>query len=112
VPRDAEQALLEHLAHLKRAVGEGVGAAPDLGALRKVIGDMFASVQFVRLGEVPSCEVPVTDDVVPVSTDYWMLLVLRASAVDRETLRPIGQAMPVPTWQSYPPGFLARYCWW
>jgi site-specific DNA recombinase len=45
---DAEHALLDHLAALKKAVTAGVGAAPDLAALRNVIGQIFESVQLVR----------------------------------------------------------------
>ena len=37
---DTEQALLTHLAELK--LGEGVGAAADIHALRNVIGNLFA----------------------------------------------------------------------
>jgi len=43
---------------------------------------------------------------------YWLMLVLCALAVDNDTLKPIGQATPVPPNPQYPPGFLARYCWW
>jgi hypothetical protein len=43
---------------------------------------------------------------------YRLLLVLRVSAVDAETLRPIGQAMPVEWFGQYPPGFFCKYCWW
>ena len=28
------------------------------------------------------------------------------------TPTPIGHATPVAVWQSYPFGFLAKYCWW
>jgi DNA invertase Pin-like site-specific DNA recombinase len=125
---DAEQALLDHLARLKRAVGEGVGAAPDLHALRNTIGDLFESVTLVSSGAWPhdpgAGVIPWHDDV-PIVTEpghgqnskegagrYWLLLSLRSSVVDPETLRPIGQAIPVPDVQSYPDTFLARYCWW
>jgi hypothetical protein len=43
---------------------------------------------------------------------YWLLLEIRSSADDRETLKPTGHATPVPPSPQYPPGFLARYCWW
>jgi site-specific DNA recombinase len=119
VPGDAEQALLDHLARLKRAVGEGVGAAPDLHALRNTIGDLFESVTLVRSGTWPQ---DVGDGMIPWHHDvpavadgpvrYWLLLSLRSSVVDSETLRPIGQAIPVPVKQSYPDTLLARYCWW
>jgi DNA invertase Pin-like site-specific DNA recombinase len=116
IPGDGEQALLEHLAALKKAVATGAGAAPDLHALRNVIGQMFERVQLVRSGEVPDCDVPMTDDAVPVSADYWLLLVLRPSAVDSGTFKPIGQEMPVGSMLQYPPSdtkpFFARYCWW
>jgi site-specific DNA recombinase len=120
VPGDAEQALLDHLAALKRAVGEGVGAAPDLHALRNTIGDLFESIRLVRSGRLPVGDLgegftPIDGDV-PAVTDgqerYWLLLSLRWSAVDRETFSPIGQAIPVPPEQSYPFTFFARYCWW
>jgi hypothetical protein len=101
-----------------------VTQAPDLGALRNVIGDLFEAVRLFRSddgaagvsqrmggGFIPWHH----DDMPGFDADdqgYWLLLELRASMVDAETLRPTGQAIPVPSWQSYPPGFLARYCWW
>jgi site-specific DNA recombinase len=119
VPGDAEKALLDHLAALKQAVSGGVGSAPDLHALRNVIAELFESIQLVRSGEWPQITgdgmVPWHDDVPAVEDGgerYWLLLKLRLSSVDADTLKPIGQAMPVPVAQSYPSGFLARYCWW
>jgi len=119
VPGDAEQALLDHLASLKRAVSGGVGSAPNLHALRNIIAEMFLRIELVRSGEAPRGGVPMADDISGVDGDaagedsgYWLHLALRPSMVDQRTWRPIGQAMPVPVWQSYPPGFLARYCWW
>ena len=46
---DAEQALLAHLATVKEAVADGIGRAPDLNALRNVIGQLFESIELVRL---------------------------------------------------------------
>jgi len=123
VPGDAEQALLDHLARLKRAVGEGVGAAPDVGAIRNVIRDLFAAVRLVRSDasladfsrRVGEGFVPFEDELGAVELDdqrYWLLLEVAWSAVDADTFKPIGQAMPVPWSGQYPPGFLARYCWW
>ena len=115
---DAEQAVLDYLANLKRAVGDGVGEAPDLHAQRNVIGQMFESIKLVRQGEWPQVGegfIPWHDDVPAVRDGgdrYWLLLELCSVAVDEGTLRPIGHAMPVPAKQSYPPTFLARYCWW
>jgi site-specific DNA recombinase len=115
---DAEQILLDHLAALKRAVATGADAAHDLAALRNVIGQMFESVSLTAWdegialafgdGAGPSARprVPVT------GRGYWLLPKLRWSAVDADTFRPIGQEIPVPEWQSYPHGFLCRYCWW
>ncbi len=120
VPGDAEQTLLDHLATLKRAVGEGVGSAPDLHALRNTIGDLFESIGLVRSGRLPVGDlgngfIPFDGDV-PAVTDgherYWLLLALRWSAVDTDTFKPIGQEIPSPPEQSYPDTFLARYCWW
>jgi len=121
VPGDAEAELLAHLADLKRVVASGAGQAPDLRALRTVIGDLFAEVQLVRSGEFPQGDIA-DDGMIPWHHDvpalsdcedrYWLLLVLRSAAVDAETLRPMGQAIPVPWSGQYPPGFLARYCWW
>jgi hypothetical protein len=73
-----------------------------------VIGDLFEGVYLVRAGEgVGSIAERVGDrgvipwhDDVPAGEDgeerYWLLLVLRSSAIDAETLRPTGQAIPVP----------------
>jgi hypothetical protein len=88
LPGDAEQALLDHLAELERAVGDGVGAAPDLHALRNVIRDMFEAVHLVGSGEgvvavsqrVGAGFIPWHDDVPTLSDGqdgYWLLLELR-----------------------------------
>src|SRR5205085_8830648 len=50
---DAEQALLDLLAALKQAVRDGLDAAPDLPALRNVIGQLFESVELVAAGSFP-----------------------------------------------------------
>jgi hypothetical protein len=123
-PPDAEQAVLDHLARFKRAVGEGVGAAPDLLAQRNVIGDLFESVTLVRSGTWPQGVgegfIPWHHDT-PTVTDgperYWLLFVLRWSAVDRDTFEPTGQAIPVGCNPQYPPSteaetFFSRYLWW
>jgi site-specific DNA recombinase len=124
LPGDAEQALLAHLAELKKAVGEGIGSAPDLHALRNVIGELFESIRLVRSGRLPVGDlgdgfIPWHDDVPTVNDGkarYWLLLALRWSVVDTETFKPIGQEMPVGSALQYPPSdakpFFARYCWW
>lgn len=48
VSTDAEQQLLDLLAAIKRAVADGVGRAPNLNALRNVIGQLFESVELVQ----------------------------------------------------------------
>lgn len=120
-----------HLATLKRAVGEGIGDAPDLHALRNVIAELFEEVQLVddmgwprldRLQQHPSKSaiLALTGEHPDVKGGYWLLPVLRGSAIDdltwepesREMPIPTGHATPVPAWQSYPPTFFARYCWW
>ena len=50
---DAEQQLLEHLAAVRRAVADGAGDAPDLDALRNVIGQMFEAVVLIRACDFP-----------------------------------------------------------
>jgi site-specific DNA recombinase len=94
---DAEQALLDHLARLKQAVSRGVGAAPDLHALRNLIADMFESITLARSGTWPNLSgqgvEPWWEDDVPTVTDgrerYWLFLMLRSWAVDTHTLEPI-----------------------
>jgi hypothetical protein len=116
VPGDAEQALLDHLAALKQAVSGGIDSAPDLHALRNIIAELFERIELVRSGDLLNGDVPMADDAVGVSADYWLHLVLRPSAVNQGTWRPvprempvpIGQATPVPVAQSYPPGFLSE----
>jgi Recombinase zinc beta ribbon domain len=116
---DAEQVLLDYLATIKEAVTAGVDAAPDLPALRNVIGQLFARVELIRSGEFGTdaniterfinCELP------PPTVDdggYWLLPTLRWSAVDTDTFKPIGQEMPVLWSGQYPHGFFCRYCWW
>lgn len=94
--------------------------APNLGAQRNVIRQMFESVQLVRSATFPRGPAPkgINEQWAEpkwLEADgerYWLLLSLRPSAVDMATFKPIGQAIPVPEWQSYPQGFLCRYCWW
>jgi DNA invertase Pin-like site-specific DNA recombinase len=149
---DAEAQLLTHLATLKRAVTDGVTAAPDLPALRNILYDVFESIVLVssksigaqfdaishargvidQVGEAPRLESG--------EQRYWLCLGMRRSAIDPsdlleplpvelpsptydstgsapslmpvETPSPIGQDTPVEWSGQYPPGFLARYCWW
>jgi len=123
---DAEQVLLDHLAALKRAVTAQAGAAPDLAALRNVIGQMFEAVQLVAW-EDGSHPLYGHDDLanasprprLAVKADgqrYWLFPKLRWSAVDTGTFKPTGQEIPVGSIPQYPPSvpnpFLCRYCWW
>jgi hypothetical protein len=126
VATDAEEVLLDHLAKLKRAVAEGVEEAPDLDALRNVIGEMFEAVHVIRhpgfgsgrgrTGVVPNVPGP-DPQVKDGAAAYWLWLTLRSSAVDMATFKPVGQEMPVGCKPQYPrPGdpdsTLCRYCWW
>jgi site-specific DNA recombinase len=112
VPGDAEQVVLDHLARLKRAVGEDLEAAPDLSAIRNVIGDLFEQVELVESDDGSHLLLPLLR-VERLGDERWDFEGAgRRQSLPVETLRPIGQATPVPSWQSYPPGFLARYCWW
>jgi DNA invertase Pin-like site-specific DNA recombinase len=115
VSTDAEGVLLQHLATLKRAVGEGVGAAPNLAALRNVIRDLFAEVEFAGNGDGTYVLMPLLR-VEQLADGRWDF----ESAGRRQPLslaaddtpNPIGHATPVPWSGQYPPGFFARYCWW
>jgi hypothetical protein len=123
---DGEQLLLAQLAAVKRAVADGAAGAPDLDALRNLIGQMFESVALVRgfdFARTPATDrrgfVPFESDVgEPPSVDgdegLYMVPVLRWSAVDRGTFSPIGQEMPVGCSPQYPDPktFFSRYCWW
>jgi len=119
LPGDAEQALLDHLAALKQAVGEGIGAAPDLHALRNVIGDLFASIDLARNDDgsyllLPSLRVGQLGDG---RWDFESAGRRQELPVGAETPSPAGQAIPVGCNPQYPPipdadTFLARYCWW
>jgi site-specific DNA recombinase len=121
---DAEQALLDYLADLKRATAAGAGAAPDLNALRNVIHRMFESIKLepwdegIALAYGDASGPPLMVSRVPVGEGrrYWLIPTLRSSAVEAGTLRPIGQEMPVPPSPQYPTipsdNFLCRYCWW
>jgi hypothetical protein len=110
---DAETMLLDLLARLKRAVGEGVGAAPDLHALRNVIGQLFASIDLVLNDDgsyllLPWLRVERLDDG---RWDYEAAGRRQALPVGgAETLSPTGQETPSPPEQSYPPTFFSRYC--
>jgi site-specific DNA recombinase len=122
---DAEQALLDHLAQLKRAAATTTGQAPDLSALRNVLGDLFDRVQLVKGDDLSPLATYDGDGLAPLDElpragdGYSLVPIVRGSALDaelepvpREMPTPIGQATPVPVAQSYPPGFFARYCWW
>jgi DNA invertase Pin-like site-specific DNA recombinase len=111
---DAEAVLLDLLGRLKRAVGEGIGAAPDLHALRNMLGQMFVSVDLVRNDGsyllLPTLRVERLDGR---RWDYEAAGRRQPLPVgDAGTLRPTGQETPSPPEQSYPPTFFARYCWW
>ena len=129
VSTDAEQQLLDLLAAIKRAVADGVGRAPNLNALRNVIGQMFESVVLARTDEPPLLRPldpgAMTDPgILPQCGGYELWPVLRGASVDASTWEPLRREMPVPTGQltpvgsieQYPPSdtnpFFARYCWW
>ena len=130
---DPEGELLEALARLKAAVATGVDAAPNLPALRNTLDDLFESIVLIRsdkppwdalsraagrgvldqVGEAPGLESE--------GKSYWLCLSFRQSAMDPSELleplpveipSPMGQETPVEWFGQYPPGFLARYCWW
>jgi hypothetical protein len=115
VAGDAEQALLDRLATLKQAVGEGVGAAPDTAALRNIIGDLFERVELIRSGSfgvdfdgggliAQPHDVPTPD----AEDRYWLMLVLRDSVVKPDALEPAQAVLsaddgtPNPTGQDTP----------
>ncbi len=79
VPDDAEQLLLDHLARLRKAV---VGA-PDLHALRNVIGDIFESVTLVR-GDDPRWEQELRAGAGVKANTYWLVPKLRPGLIDWE----------------------------
>lgn len=100
---DAEQLLLEHLAAVKRAVVDGAGDAPDLNALRNVIGQMFESVVLMTGFGPPHADSGVENGFWEVEANvgelagkdgYWLLPVLKWSAVDKGTF--IRQEIAVP----------------
>jgi DNA invertase Pin-like site-specific DNA recombinase len=115
VSTDAEGVLLQHLATLKRAVGEGVGAAPNLAAMRNVIRDLFAEVEFAGNGDGTYVLMPLlrVEQLADGRWDFETAGRRQAlSLAADDTPKPIGQATPVPWSGQYPPGFFARYCWW
>jgi hypothetical protein len=115
VSTDAEAVLLQHLATLKRAVGDGVGAAPNLAAMRNVIRDLFAEVQFARNGDGTYVLMPLLR-VEQLTDRRWDFETAGRrqplSLADDGTPKPIGHETPVLWFGQYPPGFFARYCWW
>lgn len=115
--RDAEEMLRRHVAVVQAAVSEGVHGA-NLDALRTVIGQMFRSIALMRGFCFPAGGVAsggfIDSDVGPdVGDGYWLMPVLRWSAVDDGTFRPVRQELPQPmTLPSDNHGFFSRYCWW
>lgn len=94
-----------------QAVGEGVGAVPNLDVVRNVIGDLFAEVALIHAGDGDLIH-PVVRVKRP-GEGRWnydgaggpqVLAVGRA-----ETPSPIGQETPVEWSGQYPPGFLGAY---
>jgi hypothetical protein len=96
------------------------GVAPDLEALRNVIGDLFELVRLVHGDDLSPLRDYKGDGIAPLDAlpsagdGYWLVPVLRGLALDaelepvpREMPTPIGHAMPVLWSGEYPPGFLA-----
>jgi DNA invertase Pin-like site-specific DNA recombinase len=92
-PGDAQQRLLDYLAQLKRTVG----AAPDLPALRNVIGQVFERVQLVRRDDVWAG--PGT----PVGDRYLLVPLVRGEFVDYEDREVTRPELPVPPLWLQPP---------
>jgi hypothetical protein len=121
---DAEQHLLDQLATIKRAVADGVGRAPNLNALRNVIGQLFESVELVEwtasgdphafadFCEAWDAVAGFGRGVFDANGGPTYVLLPRL----RSTPSPTGQLMPVGSIEQYPPSdanpFFARYCWW
>ena len=116
---DAEQLLLEHLAAVRRAVADGAGDAPDLDALRNLIGQMFDRVVLMTLaghvdglGYMVSAKAP--NGLIPFEADvgevlgvdgddgYYLLPVLAWSDVDRATFARSRQELPITDLQTSP----------
>jgi site-specific DNA recombinase len=98
VPDDAEQTLLDHLAALKKAVGDGVADAPDLHALRNVIADMFESITLVR-GDDTRWEEDLRGGAglkLSTGNTYWMVPKLRSGRLDWEAGGVVRRELDVP----------------
>jgi site-specific DNA recombinase len=126
VSGDAEQQFLDKLATLKRDVADDVSRAPNLNAMRNVIGQLFESVELAEWkGTDPDpdaaadlCEaltavgLPTPKPVLDANGGATYVLLPRL----RSTPSPTGQLTPVGSIEQYPPSdtnpFLARYCWW
>jgi site-specific DNA recombinase len=94
---DAEQALLDHLTALKQAVSAGVGGAPDLLALRNVIGDTFESVTLVR-GDDPRWSEELRGGAgLKLPGTYWLVTKLKPGLIDWEAGGIVRQELPVAT---------------
>jgi DNA invertase Pin-like site-specific DNA recombinase len=116
---DAEQKLLDHLSALKAAVASGMGEAPNLHALRNVIAELFTSFDLIAPARErdPYVLLPAYRIAGPGRFDVvgpQPLPVTERGPIDspRTVTSPTGHDTPNPPEQSYPPGFLARYCWW
>ena len=138
VSSGAEQQLLEHMNAIKRAVADGVSRAPNLNALRNVIGQLFESVELVEWQWTTDSHdtdeprwtdperrkfadfreaweklpTPRPNPVLDANGGATYVLVPRL----RSTPSPTGHLTPVGSIEQYPPSdanpFLARYCWW
>jgi len=68
-PLDAEEALLRRLADLRAAVVDGIGKAPDLNGLRRLLQELFVKIELIRWpgfgtttpGLAPASETPTVE---------------------------------------------------
>ena len=113
---DAAANLYRYLGDLKQAVADGVTRAPDLRALRHTIAMIFKEVRLRKAEDWPDAAEEFGDE----GDGLYLEFVMRDpawmpwDAPKRPLVMPVptGQDTPVPEWQSYPNGFLCRYCWW
>jgi site-specific DNA recombinase len=103
---DAETVLLERLAALKKAITAGVGSAPDMSALRNVIGDLFEQVRLVRGDDFSPLRDYQGDGVVDLTDDegnvrlaaagegLYIVPVIRGSAWAFEDFKPVPVELP------------------
>lgn len=74
--RDADEAVLRHMAALRQAIVQGISDAPDLNSLRTIIRQLFQAVLLLPSGDIDTAEVAAAE-----VGDYVLVPILRDDVI-------------------------------